>query len=84
MSEISISKINIRIGKKEVELTPDEAKELQEILNETFGKKEIVYIPSPYPVVQPVQPVYPPYRYWEITYGNTGVVTYSVISSPSK
>ena len=75
MSEVSISKINIKIGKKEVELTPDEAKELQEILNETFGKKERVYIPSPYPVVQPV---YRPYRYWEVTYGNgTGTVTYS-------
>ena len=71
MSEVSISQINIKIGKKEIELSPDEAKELQQILNETFGEKKTVFIPQPYPV-------YPnPHRYWEVTWGSgTGVVTY--------
>ena len=85
MSEVSISKINIKIGKKEVELTPDEAKELQEILNETFGKKETVYIPGSPIYIE--RPYIRPYPYWTVTYGNTsqptsgGTLTYSLSSS---
>ena len=71
MSEVVISKINIKIGKKEIELSLDEAKELREILNVTFGEKEMVYVPHPYPV-----PAYYPYRYREVIYSNTGTVTY--------
>jgi hypothetical protein len=74
MTEVSISKICIKIGEKEVELSPDEAKELQEILNDMFGKRETVYVPQPYPV-------YPnPYRYWSVTYG-PGVVYCSTAGS---
>lgn len=66
MSEIKVQKIVIQIGKKEVSLTVGEAKELQKILDETFGKKEIVYIPS-HPVVIE-RPIYPPYRWWRVRY----------------
>jgi len=66
MSKIEVQKIVIQIGKKEVSLTIGEAKELQKILDETFGKKEIVYIPS-HPVVIE-RPIYPPYRWWQVRY----------------
>jgi hypothetical protein len=49
MSEkIEVSKIVVRIGKKEVELSLAEAKELQELLNDTFGKKETAIRPYPW------------------------------------
>jgi len=66
MSKIEIQKIVIQIGKKEVSLTIEEAKELQNILDQTFGKKETVYIPS-YPIIIE-KPIYPPYRWWQVEY----------------
>ena len=86
MSEkVSVSKIVVKMGKKEVELTLEEAKELQELLNDTFGKKETVYIPgSPIYIERPYHWTYPR---WEVTYGNTskfqsdGTLTYSLSSS---
>jgi len=59
MSEIK--KIVLEIGDKEIELTPDEAKELKDVLNNLFGEKDIVYIPKPYPV-------YHPYPHWWVRY----------------
>ena len=66
--KVVVSKINIKIGKKEIPLLLEEAKELQELLNQTFGKEEIVYIPGgvtyiPYQVYHPK-----PYRYWDVTW----------------
>jgi hypothetical protein len=68
--KVEVSKINIKIGKKEIPLSLNEAKELRDILNDTFGKQETVYLSgTPYPV-------YPrPYRYWYPTYAP--YVTYS-------
>lgn len=69
-------------GKEPIELTVEEAKELQDILNRTFGvEKEKVYIPYT-PYVQPY--VIEPYRYWKhvpciepytIYWSNTGSAT---------
>ena len=74
MKSVDISRVVIDIGGKEIELSLDEAKELKDILNETFGnKQEPIYIPSPYPVYEPWR-----YRHWEpyrITCGNT--ITFS-------
>jgi len=63
MSEIK--KIVLSVGDKEIELTPDEAKELRKILGDLFGEKETTVIPVPYPV----QPYYP----WTIW--GTGTLT---------
>lgn len=41
--KVEISKINLQIGNKEISLTLEQAKELQNILNATFGKTEIVH-----------------------------------------
>jgi hypothetical protein len=43
---VKISKLNVEIGKKEISLTLEEAKELQKILNDTFGEQKTVVIPS--------------------------------------
>ena len=74
MSEISISKIVIKIGKKEIELSPEEAKELQNVLQETLGKNNTVYIPKPYPVYPNPNPY--PYHipYWTVTVGDSSVI----------
>ena len=64
MSEIK--KIVLSVGDKEIELTPDEAKELRKILGDLFGEKETTVVPMPYPV-------YPNYPY----FGGTWVTTWS-------
>ena len=76
--QVEISKINIKIGTKEIPLTLSEAQELQQILNDTFGKT--VVIPSSPIVIE--RPVYPyPRRYWEVTWGtDTGSLTYSLMA----
>ena len=42
-NKVTISRINIRIGDKEIPLTLDEAQELRQILDETFGQKTVFY-----------------------------------------
>lgn len=70
---VKISKLNLKIGKKDVSLTLEEAKELQRILNDTFGEQKIVY-----PVIVPSAPVIikriiecpdvRPWRRWDVTW----------------
>lgn len=58
MSELK--KIVLQIGEKEIELTPDEAKELKKVLGDLFGEDKTVFVPNPYPVY----PYYRPYFTW--------------------
>ena len=68
MSKVKVSKIKIEIGKKSIELSLEEAHELQEILNSTFGKREVKFIPSYAPIIIE-RPVYPrPWRCWDVTW----------------
>ena len=80
--KVEVSKINIKIGDKEIPLTLGEAKELQELLNKTFGEEKTVYVPGrSYPVTIPYPIPYQPYRpYWEITWdsGIENEMTYSL------
>ena len=51
--QVKISKLCLEIGGKKIELTMKQAKELSEVLNDTFGGKEVVfrdrwYQPYPY------------------------------------
>lgn len=71
MSKIEVNKVILKIGKKkEVELSLDEARELQEVLADLLGvttytvtrgrfEYPVVTIPYPYPVPSP-------YRRWEV------------------
>lgn len=70
--KIEVSKIVIKIGDKEAELTIEQAKELKDVLGELFGKDhERIYIPQPYPVY-PTPYIYPR---WEVTYTDNGTRT---------
>jgi hypothetical protein len=72
---VEIQKVVLKIGKKEIELSLAEAKELQELLNDTFGKvsivREPIYIERPWRI-------YP--TPWYGTYWTTNVTngTYSI------
>lgn len=86
-NQVEVSKINIKIGKKEISLSLGEANELMELLNETFGKGETVYLPgSPiiYPYPSPYRTTWP--NFWEITTGDSssGSITYSAVSNKGK
>lgn len=70
-----IEKVKLVVGKKEIELSLDEAMELMKLLDDTFGTKEtIINIPNiPQPYVYPYPNDYPwmPYKIWCTTYTNT-------------
>ena len=86
--DVQISKITIKIGNKEAELTVEQAIELQEALTNLLGiqpEKETIYVDRPY--VYPTYPTYPTYPYdwqkwehvkiypditWTYTSGNAG------------
>lgn len=73
-NKVEISKINIKIGDKEIPLTLEEAQELRQILDDTFGQKMVVYPSTPIYIERPR-----PWRYWEPTI--TWTTTTSGISS---
>lgn len=90
--KVKVSKINIKVNKNtEIELSLEEAKELQKLLNDTFGTSErVITVPSA-PAIIPY-PVFPrPWRrYWEVTWDSNGTgasnveigtVTYSLSKS---
>lgn len=69
----AIKKIELDLGGKTVILTPKQAQNLKDALDDLFGKKVIVereyihdhtYIPQPYPVL-PHRPYYEPVPFWD-------------------
>lgn len=65
--EIQVTKIIIKMGEKDAELTIEQARQLKDALVELLGEKEkTVYIPSPYIVERPYPYRYP---YWYVTWG---------------
>lgn len=58
MNDIQITKITVKIGKKEVELTVEQAKELRAELKRLLGSDETIYIPA---LPEPYHPPYNPY-----------------------
>lgn len=73
--KVKISKIQINIGEKTLELSLKEAEELREILNETFGKTVSI---NPIPTIIRERPNYWDYPRWTVTSSNTGTVDSSV------
>ncbi|MDD2869666.1 hypothetical protein [Neomegalonema sp.] len=65
--KIEISKVCIKIAGKELSLTIEQAKELQDILNKTFGQSTTTWVTYPvyYPSYPYIKQVYPN---WTITY----------------
>jgi hypothetical protein len=63
MSKIKVDAIKITIGRKTLELTPDELKELRDILDATFPKATVQPWPAPVIIERPVYREWP-YRRW--------------------
>ena len=61
---ITVKKICIQIDSKTIELTPDQLRELRDVLDATFPKG--IGVPG-YPIIidRPVYPYPSPLRYWE-------------------
>ena len=68
--KIEVTKIVIRMGEQDAELTIEQARQLKDALNELLGSKETVYIPSQPVVIEQRYP-YHPYPYWTVSYGTT-------------
>jgi len=68
---VKIDKIVIQIGDRLVLLTLDQAQELQQVLNDTFGeKRRPIYLTYPR---RPAPSWYvPPYQHWDIWCGVSG------------
>ena len=77
-NKVKISKVEINIGGKTLELSLKEAEELREILNETFGKTTVVN--SPTIIYEPVRPTWP-YRTWTISTNNTDGASWSSVNT---
>jgi len=58
MEKVKISKIELIVNGKKIELTINEAMELKDLLNKTFEKEKVVSAPYP------VYPFYPVYPWW--------------------
>lgn len=65
MSKVSIKNVIVKIGDKEISLSLYEAKELQDILNRTFGTEKTVFVPSAPVIIE--RPWYPTYPHWYVT-----------------
>ena len=59
MEKVTISKIELIVNDKKIELTINEAMELKDLLNKTFEKEKVEIIPYP------VYPSYPVYPWWQ-------------------
>ncbi len=69
-NKVEIKKIVINIGDTIINLSLDQARDLQEILNKTFGTEKITYPYYPYPIWR--EYIYEkPYRYWDVVYSGT-------------
>lgn len=77
MSKVEISKVNIKVNDKEILFTLDEAKELQKILNETFGEEKVSFVPysPPAVIIERERPWRQTLPYWTIDYTWTGTTT---------
>lgn len=60
MTKIAVNKICITIGRKTVELTPAELRELREVLDEMFPKQRVDV-----PIVIDRRPYWEPRRFWK-------------------
>lgn len=68
MAKIKVETIRITIGRKTLELTPEELKELRDILDETFPKYIVPPTPAPIIIERPVYKKWPYPRWTEPVY----------------
>lgn len=78
---MNIEEIVINIKDTKLSLTPDEARELKEILEKLFSK-EVTFVPYPYPEPYPVYPYRHPY--WSVTTSVNDSGKYTIQSNQSQ
>lgn len=61
---VEVSGINIKIGDKEIPLTPAQAKELQDVLNDMFGRSVVVPVRDTIVIERPYYIPGRRYQYW--------------------
>jgi len=75
---VTVEKIVLKIGKKELELSPEEVKELKEVLDKMFGDEKIVHYYYPhYPYYYPSCPTHMPTWYYASSAGNVTLLSSS-------
>ena len=69
----TIEKIVLKIGGKTIELSPEEARELMDVLNETLTGVKHTFVTMPYtsPAISPGRP--DPYDHWTYSEDTDGV-----------
>ena len=93
-NKIAVSKIIIKIGSQTLSLTPQELKELKDVLEATFPTEKTVFVPSAPVIIREPVPIYPspwnePYcptwAPWTVTCesGTLSIVTGDVSTPPS-
>lgn len=60
MAEVQISEIQVKVGSTNIKLSVDDARKLQSLLNELFGKSVEIKV-----IEKEVYPIYRPYITWE-------------------
>lgn len=75
--KVEITNIVFKIGEKTIELTLEESKKLQNLLNSNFGQNYLGPYPTPV-IIDRYIPYYPqPYRWqeWEVTWQGMDTAT---------
>ncbi len=71
MSKIEVKTIEIIVGKKVIFLSPAELRELREVLDATFPREVVRYVPSAPIYIE--RPIYQhPWEYWQPYYTMSG------------
>lgn len=74
----NITSIKIQIGKHEITMTLEEAKDLQKLLNETFPDLQRPTIINPVIIERTVRDPWQPFPGWEVTCdANSGTLQWS-------
>ena len=77
-SKVEISKVSVKIGEQAIELTLEQAKELRDILNDTFGEKVVVRPYSPIIIDRPYPYVYPHWTVYATSVSNEPSTSWSI------
>lgn len=71
MSKIEVKTIEVVVGKQVISLSPEELRELRDVLDATFPREVVRYVPSVPIYIE--RPIYErPWEYWQPYYTTCG------------
>ncbi len=71
MSKIEVKTIEVVVGKQVISLSPEELRELRDVLDATFPREVVRYVPSAPIYIE--RPIYErPWEYWQPYYTTSG------------